>query len=301
MNRREFVWVGLKLSSLAAIAPGFITDAAPQGGNSWGFSLLPWDNSPLEGVEFAKKMKPDFFFISASFLKQKDFKSQDWKSATKKAGASGTGFFYGSLPFNFEDQTSEIERFTLVCEEAKAAGGKFVLVQGTARESYGPGPEKIRKLGSSLNAAGIIARSKGLRLFFQHGHETQIRTQEELGLLMAATEKKNIQLALDFAHFSLSGGNLDSFTSAHGRRIGLVVLKDLQSPFNRNDGKRSYNYRFTEPGIGKLDFSQLFTLLKDKGIRPIFLPDPQLPDARTPDKLSLDYLEKLRPFLGIAS
>jgi hypothetical protein len=300
MNRREFIQSGLTIASLAFVAGTDFAQAAILGSPSWGISLLPWNENFGSGLEFSKKLRPDFVFASGEILNQKDFKSEVWKASLKKAGSPKVGFWYGPVPHNFEDQTSETDRFSTFLDKAKLAAGKFVVVKASVRESYGPGLDKIRKLGSGLSAAGVLAKSRGLQLLFQNDYESMIRTPTELIQLLGATDRKNVQLAFDYAHFSLAGGNLASFLASSQQRIGLVLLKDLQTPFNRHDGKRSYNYRFTDPGVGGLDIAQLFASLKENRIKPVFVPDPSLPDSRLPEKITMDYLEPLKTYLEIS-
>lgn len=299
MTRREFFWSGFSFAALTGLQSSAFASRFISGDSSWCLSLLPWENERLKGLDFAKQFKAEYLLLPSSLLASNDFKPANWKTDVKRAGIRGTGFLFGPISYNFEEQSSELERFTQLAEKAKSAGGKFILVGSQPRESYGPGPDKLKKLASSLNAAGLIAKSKGLKLYFRNDVETFLRSSQEIQQVLNQTDKKNVQLAFDFAHFVQSGSDFVPFLQSNGRRIGLVVLKDLQSPFNRHDGKKSYSYRFVEPGLGKLDFGRLFEVLKEIKTEPIFLPEPQLPDPRSPKQLSLDYLERLKPLIGL--
>ncbi|MDA7025176.1 myo-inosose-2 dehydratase [Bacillus sp. CLL-7-23] len=127
-------------------------------------------------------------------------------------------------------------------------------------------------LCAGLNHLGKIAQQFQLKLVYHHHLGTGVQTEEEVGRLMAGTDRECVHLLYDTGHAYISDGNYMNILVKHSNRIQHVHFKDTRLQVMKKCKAEGHSFQqsflqgmFTVPGDGCIDFVKVYeTLVKNR-------------------------------------
>jgi inosose dehydratase len=156
-------------------------------------------------------------------------------------------------------RAAEVDKFMTGAKFARAAGALAVQATSGKRPDK-VDPAELKQLGLTLNEIGKRTAELGFPLVL-HPHMGQlVQNPEDVDGVMAATDPRYVKLLLDTGHFAAAGGDPVKAIKTHGKRLGMLHIKDVADKPGEKKG-----YQFVELGQGKVDFRAVFTALRASG------------------------------------
>jgi inosose dehydratase len=184
---------------------------------------------------------------------------EELKAVLAKAGLAFVCLSGGAPPAEAAARTKAVETFCASASFARAAGA--MAVQATA-PAHGPGKVAVADLKSfarTLTEIGKRTMAMGMPLGFHPSANQYGRTEDELSVILEASDPRYVKLLLDTGHHAAAGGDVAGAIRKHARRLLLVHLKDVKlrpAPDGSGDP-----YEFVELGQGDVDFKAVFDAL----------------------------------------
>ena len=140
-------------------------------------------------------------------------------------------------------------------------------------------PPAIERAASCWNAVGRMSADVGVRLALHVDFLSALRTADELGALLDATDPDLVGLALDTAELAIAGIDPVAVAERFGPRVAHVHLKDAREVDSDGEfatpnaeqhvllagGRRGVERWFWELGEGSLDLGAVLTALRRHG------------------------------------
>jgi len=179
--------------------------------------------------------------------------------------------------------------------EAKQHGFEYVVCPWIDPR-YRGGVEMIRKLGTTLNKAGEMARESGMQLCY-HNHAFEYQKTPEgrlLDVLMKSTDPKLVSLELDVMWAHVAGVDPVSVLKEYGDRIPLVHLKNVAKGvpprFNENIPRAAFH----DLSDGAVDIAAVVDAARQAGVKHYFVEQDETPgDPIESLRKSFQYLAGL--------
>ncbi|MDP9315336.1 MAG: sugar phosphate isomerase/epimerase [Chloroflexota bacterium] len=166
------------------------------------------------------------------------------------------------------------------CTELYVAPGGFDYVTRsgqTRRETAGHvRPEdsltddQFEIFAETLNLAGEITLTEGVRSCFHNHVGTVIETREEVDRLLGLTDPALVFLGPDTGHLAWAGADPVSFCRDYAPRIKTLHLKDIDAAVRDRGREAGWDYGtfeqhgvFVELGEGCIDFPAIFAILHE--------------------------------------
>jgi inosose dehydratase len=258
MGRRAFV-VGAGAAGLATLAPRAARAAKSASGISVGYAAITWgDKSSKTAIEEIAAAGYDGIQLRLAILK--DYESPAaLKADLEKAKLTFACLSGGSPSSDPAKRQAEVDKFLEGAKFAKAAGA--LSIQATSpRRGEKVEPAELKAFGETLNEIGKKTAALGLPLVF-HPHMNQIgQNPEEVEVILKASDARYVKLLLDTGHWAASGADPVAAVKAHGKRLGMLHIKDVKD--HTPTEPKGNKYEFVELGQGKVDFPAIFAALK---------------------------------------
>ncbi|MFT4937734.1 MAG: inosose dehydratase, partial [Paraglaciecola sp.] len=126
-----------------------------------------------------------------------------------------------------------------------------------------------QEFGERLSQVADYCLSQGVRLAYHHHMGTVVETSDDIDLLMEHTSD-SLGLLLDSGHITYANGDSVAIIARHGARIAHVHTKDVRFEVLKDAKNRNLSFLdsvlngvFTVPGDGDIDYTQIFTALRD--------------------------------------
>jgi sugar phosphate isomerase/epimerase len=186
---------------------------------------------------------------------------------------------------------SEVEsNLGALLDEADAMGYSMLVVPSLPRSAHSP--EGYRRVADTLNAAGEVARARGVAVGF-HNHDGELRPLGgdagpdadtiPLELLLGRTDPANVTFQLDLYWAVHAGADPLALFARHPARFSSVHAKD-----------RTADGTMVAVGDGAIDFARLLPAAEAAGVRHVFVEHDRPDDPLASVKRSIDHLESLR-------
>lgn len=192
------------------------------------------------------------------------------------------------------------------CETSRCVHGEMeVPVRNRPQMSPAEWPVFLERLEE---VAQYLER-EGVSMAYHHHMGTVIETEADIDRMMQGAP--SVGLLLDSGHLTFAGGDPVAVAKRYAKRIKHVHCKDIRKPvmedaINRNLSflQSVLNGTFTVPGDGCVDYSGLFTVLKESDYSGWLVveaeQDPAIAHPLTYAKLGYANLTKLCSDAGIA-
>ena len=131
--------------------------------------------------------------------------------------------------------------------------------------------EEFEIFAETLNLAGEITLTEGVRSCFHNHVGTVIETREEIDRLLHLTDPNLVFLGPDTGHLAWAGVDPVAFCRTYAKRIKTLHLKDIAADVREQGRKASWNYEtfsqqgiFVELGEGCVSFPAIFDILGEE-------------------------------------
>ncbi len=296
MNRIKNIGVVLLIAALCLSGRCATAGDVPKPKVKWGISLITWGPAFETGIEEAAQLGLKGIQPGINVYEAYKNKPAELRSKLKKAGLRMPAFSAGQVEGDPEKRQAQIQEFTEIARFVKSAGGKYLQAGTRKRDAYPPGKDKLLQLATALNEIGEAVRKTGIRLLIHPQMQQMCETPEELKFIMENTKPDLVGLVLDAGHYSLAGGNPAEAVLTYRKRIELVHIQDVVSPFPGHQGSKKTNFRFVEAGKGnKINWQELMKSLKKSGFKGWCMIETDAPadtkaSPKTTSQNSLDFL-----------
>ncbi|MDR3335264.1 MAG: myo-inosose-2 dehydratase [Treponema sp.] len=156
-------------------------------------------------------------------------------------------------------------------------------------------------LTEGLNKLGALAAEKGMKLTYHHHIGTGVQTTAEIDRLMEHTDPALLGLLYDTGHLVFSGEDPLGVLRKWIKRIRHVHLKDMRAPLREQAVQEKWSFLkavkegvFTVPGDGCVDFTPVFTELKNAGYEGWWVVEAEQDPAKANP---LEYAIKARQYI----
>lgn len=284
------------------IAPiGWTNDDMPQLGGELTFEQMISEAAlaGFQGTEIGGKFPKDPDQLNRALDLRGIKIASQWFSSTliSESYESNEARFKRQLDFLAKVGAARIN----VCETSRCLFGEKVSMFGDAKPTMND--EEWDRLSSGLNRLGKIASDKGFKLCYHHHMATVVQTFAETKRLMDSTDPGYVYLCFDTGHFTFAKEDAAAAAREFGPRIGHVHLKDIRPDKMKEAYERGFWFRkavlegcFTVPGDGCVDFSAVFSALRDAHYEGWFIVEAeQNPDLANPFEyacMARDYIRK---------
>jgi inosose dehydratase len=208
-----------------------------------------------------------------------------------------SGWFSGQLLRR--SVKAEQDRILNQMETFKALGAPVLVyaeTTGTVQDKINIGlskrphiaDEDFRDYGRKLTQLAEWMADFGVPMSYHHHMGTVIENQREIDLLMASTGKA-VGLLLDTGHLRFAGGDIETTTRKHGRRINHVHCKDLRPDVLKAARQKDQSFLsaildgvFTVPGDGFIDYHAFARILADIGYEGWVVVEAEQDPAKAP-------------------
>lgn len=169
---------------------------------------------------------------------------------------------------------------------AETVGQRWVIVpwiEESERTADG-----YRRVAEDLNAAGRVARERGLRVgYHNHDFEFEPLPGETTGfdILLRDTDPELVGIELDLFWAVKGGADPLALFAAHPGRFPLCHVKDMQGIGGAE--------RMVDVGQGEIDFAAIFARSEQAGLRHYFVEHDQPEDSLESLRRSYDHLRQL--------
>lgn len=264
LDRRSFT-AGAGAAALVAGSWARLAGAAAKPAPiSFGYATITWRDQPVK-TAIAEIAASGFRGVQLRLDAMKEFPDPAaLRDELAKAKLTFVCLSGGSPSADPGKRAADIEKFMQGAKYAKAAGA--LCIQSTSPKRPSTVDQAVLKsFGETLSELGKQTADLGLPLAM-HPHMDQLAEKpEEVDAILAASNPKHVKLLLDIAHYQQGGGDPVKAIKAHGKRLGMLHIKDVADrPDAKGDEK---NYRFVELGQGKVDLKAVFAALKTVGYR----------------------------------
>ena len=252
--RREFL-VAAGAVGLAALAPRAGRAAGKDAGIRIGYAAITWGEKGAKTAitEIAESGYPGIQ-LRLNILKEFD-KPETLKAALAQAKLTFACLSGGSPSSDASKRQAEVDKFLVGCKFAREAGALAVQATSPHRGATVTADE-LKSFAETLNAIGKETAAMGMPLVF-HPHMGQIgQNPEDAEAILNASDPKYVKLLLDTGHWAAAGGDPVKAIKAHGKRLGMLHIKDVTVD---EAGKK---HKFVELGQGKVDFGAVFAACK---------------------------------------
>lgn len=267
-GRRSFL-VGTGATGLVAgFSRGALAAAAAKPGPiSFGYATITWRDKPVK-TAIAEIAAAGFRGVQLRLDTLEQFPDPaELKGELERAKLTFACFSGGSPSADVAKRAEDIEKFMKGAKYAKAAGALCIQTTSPKRPAGAAPVDKalLKGFAETLNELGKRTGELGLPLAV-HPHMDQIvERPEEVEAVLAASDPKHVKFLLDIAHYQQGGGDPVKAIKTHGKRLGMLHIKDVaDNPEAKADEKK---YRFVELGQGKVDLKAVFAALKSVGYR----------------------------------
>ena len=127
------------------------------------------------------------------------------------------------------------------------------------------------RLIGGLNAMGDIANEHSMFVSYHHHLGTGIESEHDIDQLMTKTDSGLVSLLPDTGHLLAASADPLTIIKRYIERIRYVHLKDVRTNIMSQSVERRYSFMdavraglFTVPSDGDIDFTPIFSLLKDR-------------------------------------
>lgn len=169
---------------------------------------------------------------------------------------------------------------------ADTVGQRWVIVPWV--EESERTPDGYRRLAEDLNAAGRVARERGLRVGY-HNHDFEFDPlaggTTGFEVLLRETDPELVDVELDLFWAVKGGADPLALFAAHPGRFPLCHVKDMQGIGEAE--------RMVDVGQGEIDFAGIFARSEQAGLRHYFVEHDQPEDSLESLRRSYDHLRQL--------
>ncbi|MGF1875304.1 myo-inosose-2 dehydratase [Photobacterium frigidiphilum] len=169
--------------------------------------------------------------------------------------------------------------------------------------------EQWREYGEKLTKFARYTQSQGVQIAYHHHMGTVIETEADIDNLMKHTGP-DVGLLLDTGHLTFAGADPITVAERWAHRINHVHCKDIRRDVLADVKNRKTSFLdavlngvFTVPGDGCIDYSTLFTLLKNNEYQGWLVveaeQDPAVANPLTYATLGYDNLSQLAKDAGL--
>jgi sugar phosphate isomerase/epimerase len=149
-------------------------------------------------------------------------------------------------------------------------------------------PDGYRRVAEDLNAAGRVARERGLRVGY-HNHDFEFEPLAGgvtgFDILLEDTDPELVDIELDLFWAVKGGTDPLALFAAHPGRFPLCHVKDMQGIGGAE--------RMVDVGQGEIDFAAIFARSEQAGLRHFFVEHDQPEDSLESLRRSYDHLRRL--------
>jgi inosose dehydratase len=266
LGRREFTFgVG---AAAVALASSRVFAAGEKGKSkdiSIGYAAITWgDKGAKQAISEIAAVGYPGIQLRSNILK--DFSSPETlKAELARAHLTFACYSGGGPTADPAKRAADVEKFMTGAKFARAAGAQSVQATSPNRlDNPTPAAKAaaLKEFSITLNEIGKQTAALGFPLVV-HPHMGQLlQDPDELDAVMAATDPKYVKLLLDTGHYAAAGGDPVKAIKTHGKRLGMLHVKDVVP---RPDSTTKKKYQFVELGEGKVDFKGVFTALRAAG------------------------------------
>lgn len=176
---------------------------------------------------------------------------------------------YGSAGMIDADRHGDdLERNSRWAAFAADNGAEAYIVGGGARREGGPTDDDMKNAAEILNRIGEKLSGMGIKACVHPHLNTFCEGPGEVDRVMELTDPDFVWLAPDTAHLYAGGCDVAPLLRKHFDRIAYIHAKDTEHvhPSIGSDvGSMTIMEVFTELGNGKVDFKEIFGILRERG------------------------------------
>ncbi len=149
--------------------------------------------------------------------------------------------------------------------------------------------EEFAVFAETLNMAGEITLTEGVRSCFHNHVGTVIETRAEVDRLLALTDPSLVFLGPDTGHLAWAGADPVAFFRDYAPRIKTAHLKDIDATVRDRGHAAEWDYgSFTDAGVfvelgeGCVDFPALLAILRNVGFSGWLIAETDVTEKPTP-------------------
>jgi inosose dehydratase len=248
------------LPSLASMNKSFVAGE----GIKFGYSAITWGGNDIQAIKDISALGFSGIQLRSNILQQYGTRPQEVSDLLKQNKLQLAMFSSGNANINTGDDEAVIQTHVNNARFVKALGGTNLQLTNSSRPKTGlPSAEDLKKYGRLMNEIGKRTLDLGVQSNY-HNHMSQLgETAEEVDVILAACDEKNIKLLLDVAHYHQGGGDPVKAVNQYKGRITSLHLKDVRP----NPAAGANGYTFVELGQGKVALRDIFKALDQSGFK----------------------------------
>jgi len=304
ISRREFVFrAGAAALAASPLGAGPIQRAlgAPPAGIRVGCAAITWGGRDLEAMDDIAAAGYPGIQLRASVLSSYAGRPAALAEDLARRKLTFVALSSGNLRIDPAVEAEEIATHTGNARFLKDAGGLYLQVIDSRPKDRPVTPSDYVRLGRLMTELGKRTADLGIPLAYHHHMNSIGEPPEAIAQIVQASDPRYVKLLFDTAHYQQGGGDPVRAIRQYADRLGLMHLKDLESPVSGATGDLSRSYRFMELGRGKVDLKGVFAALGDikfHGWAVVEL--DAVPDkARTPKESALISRKYLEDVIGL--
>jgi sugar phosphate isomerase/epimerase len=191
--------------------------------------------------------------------------------------------------------TRNRDKLGAALDDAVKRGFQYVVCPYIAPADRG-GPEVIKRLGETLNEAGKICSTSGIKLCY-HNHAFEFEPSGSgtlLDILMQTTDPALVSLELDIMWAQVGGPGPAKVLQQYGSRTPLMHVKNVSAGIGPQYNEKVPKEAFKDVGSGSIDIAGVLRAAQTAGVKHYFVEQDQTPgDPVESLRQSFEYLQKL--------
>jgi inosose dehydratase len=258
VTRREAI-VGLGLAGLG-VSTGRAFLAAP-GDIRFGYAAITWQGKDDQAIEDAAAVGFRGIQLRSNVLEQFADKPAALRDKLTQHHLPMIALSSGNLRQDPAVEKEELATHTSHAQFVRDLGGSYLQVIDERPKGRTIERGDYARLGRLLTELGKRTGDLGIPLVYHHHMNSLGERPDEIAPILDASDGRHVKLLLDVAHWQQGGGDPVKAVTDYADRIGLLHLKDVQSPAPGATGDLSRSYRFVELGRGSVDLPGVFAAL----------------------------------------
>lgn len=264
LSRREFLSrLGLTALTLPVLSWATASEAAAVSvpGLKLGYSAITWGGNDVLAIEEISALGFKGIQLRSNVMKEYGSKPEELLALLKQHKLELVMFSGGNANINTGNDQAVIDNLVKTARFVKALGGKDIQITNSSRPKTGaPTTQDLQAYGRLLDEIGKRTLDFGVQVNY-HNHMHQLgETPEEVEVILASCDPKNVKLELDVAHYHQGGGNPAEAVRKYRSRLNALHLKDVRPKTGATDARA---YTFVELGQGQVDLPGVFKALQE--------------------------------------
>lgn len=267
----------------------------------FGYAAITWQGKDDQAIDDIAAVGFRGIQLRANVLGQFGDKPAALRDTLAQRHLPMIAFSSGNLRQDPAVEKEELATHTSHARFVRDVGGTYLQIIDERPKGRTIERSDYSRLGRLLTELGKRTADLGIPLVYHHHMNSLGERPDEIAPILEATDVKYVKLLLDVAHWQQGGGDPVRAVTDYAERIGVLHIKDVQSPVPGATGDLSRSYRFVELGRGSVDLPGVFAALDKIRFRGWAIVElDRVPDpGRTPKEsaqINKQYLESIAKF-----